>query len=72
MYLTLGEDTVPNSDTSPPIPEPKVPFPRISNLSIEDQKYFLQTYKQYILGNEIDLGMIDHLQVKILDSIFYA
>ena len=69
LYITLhvGElDELTEQLDLPPIPEPRIPFPRISNISIEDQKYFLQTYKQYVSGKEIDMEGINRLEVHVL------
>lgn len=52
----------PNEDVSPPIPEPRIPFPRISAISTEDQKYFLETYKEYVSGKEFDMEGINRLE----------
>ena len=50
------------SSIPPKIPEPQFPYPKISDLSIEDQKYFLDIYKEYISGKEIVSENLNQLQ----------
>jgi hypothetical protein len=52
------------------IPEPQFPYPKISDLSIEDQKYFLDIYKEYISRKEIGSENLNQLQV--LHSMHYC
>ena len=47
----------------PKIPEPRIPYPKISALSIEDQQFFLDIYKEYISGKEIGSENLNRLQV---------
>ena len=45
------------------VPKPHVPFLRVSDLSIEDQRFSLDTYKDYVCGKEIAPEKLNQLQV---------
>ncbi|XP_028391655.1 little elongation complex subunit 2-like [Dendronephthya gigantea] len=44
------------------VPEPHISYPKISDLSIEEHKYFLDVYKEYITGKEISSENLNKLQ----------
>lgn len=62
--MHVGKDTSKVPGISLKIPEPLIPYPKISDLSIEDQKYFLDAFKEYVSGEEIGFENVDQLQVR--------
>ena len=63
FFVHVDKDTPKVPVITQKIPEPQIPYPKISDLSIEDQKYFLDIYKEYISGQEIGSKNVDQLQV---------
>lgn len=61
FFLNKGPSTAPN--TLPKVPEPRFPYPRTSDLTIEDQKYFLDAYNEYTSENEVGTENLSRLQV---------